>query len=733
MATIPSNGKCKVPLKLRIFLLLILYTISHSLAVSQITVHGKVVNKKGEPLPYINVMIENTISGTITDDNGAFSFTTSTTGDQFIIATCIGYEPAKKQITINKNLEHIEIILIESAVGISEVVITAGAIEARNDRKIAILTPLDIYTNSAAAADIAGAIQTLPGNQKPGNQTGLFVRGGDAAESSVIIDGMIVQNPFFSNVPGVSQRSRFSPFQFEGISFSSGGYSARYGQALSSILELNTNDLPDESTLYFGASMGGAAIGGIKRWKNAGMDFTGEYTNVTPFYKLANTNYEIFDVPEGGALSGRYVAKIKDKGLLKTYVKHDFYTEGTVVPDPFDAENSLKYKLKNQNTYFNSSYKHSTDRNQFFTGLSASYNKDNIKWGLLPAGNTDWRVQWRGELWRTITNKLNLISGLEIQKFSVEEIFDTLSHDFEEGQFATYLETEYKPWKKLAIKTGVRYQYSRLLKAQSLSPRFAMAFKTGKYSQVSVASGMFYQNPDNPYLLYGYRPEFQQAIHYIANFQRIANDRSLRLEGYYKDYNQLIRERNVTPLTYTPNQYRYLLGTIDNSGYGYAYGVDLFWRDKATITNFDYWITYSYIDTERLYENYMSKATPSFISDHNLNVLLKYFIVNWGVSLSSAYTYASGKPYYNPSSDEFLGDYSPSIHNVSFSMSYLATFGRWFSVIYLSVDNVFNRENVYGYRYSIDGQQRYDIRPAIDRWIFAGISLSLTQFSRDEL
>jgi hypothetical protein len=244
---------------------------------------------------------------------------------------------------------------------------------------------------------------------------------------------------------------------------------------------------------------------------------------------------------------------------------------------------------------------------------------------------------------------------------------------------------------------------------------------------------MYFQNPENTYLLYGYRPEFQQSIHYIANFQHIANDRTFRIEGYYKDYNQLIRERNTSSLVYNPNDYRPIEGIVDNSGSGYASGIDLFWRDKASITDFDYWITYSYIDTKRLYENYPGSATPPFISNHNLNVLLKYFITNWGLSINTAYTFASGKPYYNPSSEKFLGDYSPPINNVSLSISYLRAFGRWFSVIYLSVDNVFNWKNVYGYSYSSDGQECYEIRPAVDRWIFAGIILSLSQFNRDEL
>lgn len=700
---------------------------------AQVIVQGKVVNAKGVPLPYINVMIDNTLDGTITDENGLFYFTTNATGEQTLIITSIGYKTIQQAINLNTQQKGLEIVLVESALDIEEVVVTAGAIEARNDRKVALLTPLDIYTNAAAAADIVGAIQTLPGTHKVGNQTGIFVRGGDAGESKVIVDGMVVQNPFFSSVPGISQRSRFAPFQFNGISFSSGGYGADYGQALSSILELNTNDLPDESTLNLGAGMGGAAVSGIKRWENTGLEVTAEYTNVTPFYALAETNYDIIDIPEGAAFSGRYITKVKDKGIFKTFVKHDFYTEGITIPDPYVISNDIDFNMNNKNMYLNSSYRHTTEDNYFYTAFSLCHNRDKIDWGILPAGKTDWRIQWRGEFWHSFSEKIHLKTGLETQGFSVEQRYDTLQQDFNEGQFAIYAETEYKPSKKLAIKTGLRYQYSQLLQEQSLAPRLALAFKTGKHSQISLAGGMYYQNPGNNYLLYGYRLKFQQAVHYIANFQRIANGRSLRLEGYYKDYNQLIRERNVTANTYTPNEYRYLYGNIDNSGYGYAYGLDLFWRDKASITNFDYWITYSYIDTKRLYENYLNKATPAFISNHNLNLLLKYFIVSWGLSLNTSYTFASGKPYYNPASDDFLGDTGPPIHNIALSVSYLATIGRWFSVVYLSMDNIFNWKNIYGYRYSADGQQRYEILPAVDRWIFAGINLSLTQFSRDEL
>ncbi len=701
---------------------------------AQTLIRGEVKDQKGEPVTYAGVFIENTLDGSITDEEGNFSFTSNEKGLHRLVASIVGYETNYESVNLEGDTLEIPIVLKESKMMIDEVVVTAGTFEANNDRKVAILEPLDIYTNSAAGGDIVGAIQTLPGTQKVAQETGLFVRGGDASESSIVIDGMVVQNPFYSNVPGVSQRSRFMPFDFKGISFSSGGYSVRYDQALSSILELNTNDLPEKSNLNFNAGLAGLAASGSKRWENAAIEATGNYTNLGPFYSLVKTNYKVYDNPEGGGFSGRYMARVNENGIFKTLLKYDTYHNGITVPNPDSAGGEFDFGLKNRNMYFNSSYRHTLEKLSVFTAFSYSTNADDIDWGEeIKAGNDDWRIQGRGEIWYSLSGKLNLLGGIELQRFEVKRNYDTLQQSFNESQLGTYLEAEWKPSRRFAVKPGLRFGYSGLLGRNSLAPRIALALKTGKYGQVSLAGGIFYQNPDNRYLLYGYRPNFQHAVHYIANYQRICNDRSFRIEAYYKQYADLIRELGMADSNFSPNSYRPLYGAVDNSGKGYAGGVDLFWRDKASISNFDYWITYSYIDTRRLYGNFTNEATPGFISDHNFNILLKYFIMAWGVSVSTSYTYGSGRPYYNPEDTEFMHSRTPSINNVSLSISYLATFGPWFAVFYASVDNIFGWKNIYGYRYSSDGQQRYPVRPAIDRWIFFGANISLTQFSKDEL
>ncbi len=154
-------------------------------------------------------------------------------------------------------------------------------------------------------------------------------------------------------------------------------------------------------------------------------------------------------------------------------------------------------------------------------------------------------------------------------------------------------------------------------------------------------------------------------------------------------------------------------------------------KSLLVVMSFEEWL--SYINTKRLYKNFPAEATPDFISDHNLSLVTKYWIEKWSTMVSGTYSYASGKPYYNPANPVFLGDRTPDYHNLALQVSYLRSIGKWFTVFYLSVDNVMNRKNIFGYRYSADGQSRYPVQPAMFRTIFAGVNISLSKFDKDEL
>ena len=701
---------------------------------SQTTIKGVIKDKKGVEVPYATIFLSVNKEGGMTDEEGVYSITLKITGKDTIRVSSIGFDDFILPVDIENKEIVLNITMKEPVEYLDEVVITAGTIEANNERSVAVLKPLDIVTVAGGQGDIIGAIQTLPGVQRNGgDQTGLMVRGGDVNESTMIIDGTIAQNAFQSGAPGVSQRSRFNPFQFKGTSFSSGGYTARYGQALSAILDLQTNDLPEKDNVNFGANMAGISLSGSKLLdkKNA-IEYSGSYQNLQPFYGITPTNIKFYKVPQGGTFSTRWISKLDDnKGLFKMNFSRSFNKTGVEINNPAFPGSTINFNVQNENTYINSSFKYwASDKLKYFTAFSYSNNTDNLGFGTASIVRNDSRAQGRAELWYEFNNKFNVLAGSEIQRISYLEKFNAIVGAFDETMSAGYLEGEYKPFRKLAFKPGVRGEYSQLLAKGNIAPRLAMAYKTGAFSQISFAGGAFYQTASPNYLIQGYRPDFQNSNHYMLNYQIMKKNRVFRLEGYYKSYQQLIREKGVN---YTPNQFRFNFGELDNSGSGYAQGIDFFWRDKETVKGLDYWISYSYIDTKRLYQNYISKATPDYVSNHNLNIVAKYLVEKIQTNFSATYSFSSGRPYYNPNSPTFLTDRAPAFQNLALTASYLRTFKKIFAVFYLSFDNILNTKNVLGYRYSEDGTQRYPIIPPLYRSIFIGMNLSFSQFSQDEL
>jgi hypothetical protein len=725
-------------MKIKLLTLLLLIT---NATWAQSVISGRITDQKGAPVKGASVSLDNTIDGGTTDSTGHFQFSTDEKGAQNLIVTEATHITTGMPLNITGDIKNITLSMKTSMTNLNEVVITAGAFEASNDKNKSMLSTMDIVTTAGANADVVKAIQTLPGTQQQGTQTGLFVRGGDASEAAIIIDEMVVQNAFFSGAPGVATRSRFSPFQFKGVSFSSGGYSARYGQALSSVLELNTLDLPEKSTVNLGLNMAGVYGSGSKLWKNSGGEVSLSYNNLAPFYALANSNVTYDKVPEGINGSAKYAWKPNKDGLFKVMVNSSAFNSATTVPDPDSLNQQLHFGIKSQTYYTNVSYRQFfKERWSLYTAAAYSYNKDDIDYnsaysGPLKFKNTDNRTQFRLEGKYKWSSHFNLMAGAEVQHYAYEKAIDssgfTYKPNYTETNFAFYTEAEWSPSKKIAFRPGLRYEHSELLHQDVVAPRLSLAIRTGIYSQVALAGGVFYQNPDNLYLISGYRPKLQEAVHYIANYQWNKSDRTLRVEVYYKDYKELVRERVAS---FNPSQYRtYISDTVDNSGHGYAKGFELFWRDKKSIKNLDYWLSYSYIDTRRLYSNYLAEATPTFISNHNLNLISKYYIEKWQTQINMTYSYATGRPYYNQSNPSFLGDRTPDYHNLSFTVNYLTHVKKWFTVIYAGVDNITNRHNIFGYRYSADGSTRTEIKPALYRSFFVGVNFSLTEFNKDEL
>ena len=212
-------------------------------AAAQTTLSGRVYDNRKQPLRGVSVGIKDGYDGATTDSLGRYRFTTDEKGTQVIVASSIGFRKLEMPVDLKGGAMALDLTLREEVSEMNAVVITAGSFEASDRKKATVLNSLDIVTTASGNGDVTGALKTLPGAQQIGDKEGLFVRGGTAAETRAFIDGTVVNNFFYSSVPNVAQRGRFSPFIFKGTVFSTGGYSALYGQALSSAL-IHTASIP---------------------------------------------------------------------------------------------------------------------------------------------------------------------------------------------------------------------------------------------------------------------------------------------------------------------------------------------------------------------------------------------------------------------------------------------------------------------------------------------------------
>lgn len=706
---------------------------------SQTTLKGKVVDEKGKGLPGANVSMKGSYDGATADIDGNFQFKTSEKNEQIIIVTFVGYESHNQKVTLKLGVQELTIKMRETSNELNTVTVTAGSFEASDEKKTTLIKPIDMVTVAGSGYDVAQTMTLLtPGSQRNGESTGLFVRGGSAQESKVLIDGLTVQNAFNTPSPDVASRARFAPFQFKGFAFSTGGYSAQYGQALSAVLAMQTTDLATQSGYVVNLNLAQASLGYTQLSGNHSISGTIDYTNVAPLFAVYPQNIDWVKIPEGVNISTSYRLKPSVSENFKADIVYSNSASGLMFKNQEDNNKLTEFGIRNDNLLITSTYQKALDKEALWvlkSGASYSYNLDALKAGTTTLEKTEQRTQFRSTIIRSFEGNNNLLFGLEGHSANYDLLIDKTAtqentkynYSLNDNYGALFSESEFYITRKLAGRVGVRGEYSSLASGFNIAPRFSLSYKTGTYSQVSMAGGKFYQTPDYQYYYQNKTLQFENATHAVLNYQIIKNKRTFRVEGYYKNYDNLVREYPNKEGYFDVNPQRFPNGKTDNLGYGFAQGIDVFFRDSKTIKNGEIWANYSYCDSKRLFGNYLSEAQPMFVSNHNLNVIYKQFISKPTMTVSFTYSYNSGRPYYNPNNPNFLSERTPDIHNVSFGTNYLTNIKGHFMVIYLSVDNVLGTERIYNYRYSDDGKTRTSITPPANRMILIGTYITISK------
>ncbi len=719
----------------------------------QVNIGGKLTDTKGKPVSGVSIVLKNTYDGATTDSSGNFSFMSSEKGKKLLEATVIGFRTYEQEITIETDPIILNITMRELVTELKAVVLSAGTFVASDKNKGAVLSALDIVTTPSANADVTSAFKSLPGTQQVGESEGLFVRGGSATESKIYMDGNLVNNFFYTSTPGIATRGRFNPFLFKGTIFSSGGYSALYGQALSSVLILESKDMPERTQADLAISVLGVG-GGIQKLskdKKSSWGISYNYTNLLLGFAVNKQKQDFYQIPVYHQGDANFRIRTKN-GFIKYYGYISANKTGFRTGDIDSTVLKNAFSIDNVNTYQNINWRENFGRGwKFITGFSYSTNKDDINSELQNADNQK-QVITNPSFYAFKNFKLNnkaqyvqlryvlekKLGGLNVIRFgsdyfnSNERSTYTLysgtrfTETVKDNLVSVFAETDVFITNNLAAKLGARIEHSQIVDKWNIAPRVSVAYKFPDESQASFAYGLFYQNPEQKYLPTLASLNYSKAAHYIMQYQKLTNRRTFRVEAFYKKYTDLYK----TSTSATGREV-----ATNNNGFGDAKGLEFFYRDKKTFKNVDFWVSYSYLDTKRDYLNYPQAITPSFAANHTVALVVKKFVMPWKTGFNLSYNFATGRPYYYFAFDNLQGKYTIgdagktiNYNSMSFSVNYLPNLGKAdkkaFIVWVLGINNVLGQDQVFNYNYNNNGSRKEAVTPPSKRFIYIGCFLS---------
>ncbi|MDH4058882.1 MAG: TonB-dependent receptor, partial [Cyclobacteriaceae bacterium] len=395
----------------------------------QTKIWGTVSDQWGESIPGANVFLQNTYDGTTSGISGEFEFTTTETSTQILVVKFIGFKEYSQSLELKGGKLEVSVVLKEEVNQLDAVTISAGSFAASDESRRTIFKAVDIVTTAGATADIAGALNTLPGTQKVGETGRLFVRGGDGNETRTFIDGMLVMDAYGISAPNTPVRGRFLPFMFKGTSFSTGGYSAEYGQALSSALVLDSKDEESYSRTDIGLLSVGADVAHTQAWDRGSVAGKVQYTNVRPYFNLINQEIDWKVPPASLEASAAFRNKIGKQGIVKVFGNLNQSDYSLYDHDIDDPSITTLRDLINRYRYVNGFIKTSlTEKWGVRGGLSYTYTNNDMELGGIGMNETDKGLHGKVVFDGSLSDKVEVKAGGEIIHHQYVASVDTSSY-----------------------------------------------------------------------------------------------------------------------------------------------------------------------------------------------------------------------------------------------------------------------------------------------------------------
>jgi hypothetical protein len=698
---------------------------------------GDVRGADGAPVEGANVFLLETLEGALTGADGRFVVRTARTGAATLVVRRIGFKAV--QMPVQLPTPPLTITMTAEAATLAPVHIQAGRWTAGDERG-ATLTTLEVVTTPGAAANVNRAIQTLPGTQTVDEGTALFVRGGDYSETKVLLDGAVLLNTTQLRTPTGTFVGTVDPFLLDGIFFSSGGFGARYGNALSGIASLRTLGRPSRSSAT--ASIGLAAISGavaIALPKTLGVRGAANRLDLDPFIRLNGSPQRYDPPPVGHDLSGSAAWSYRPSGEIKLFALDQRSRLGIGVDEAsfggiFDVDAKSGTSIVTWRDLFggiasslSASLSRLTDTERFGAYRLATRLRSAQVSGMAerqPSGHAP-AIRVGGEWERTTSGFDGAIPtrGDDVGPgASVTPL--TSSGAGERG--ALFGESEWRLASRLGVIAGVRSDRSSLTGTATVDPRLSMSVAVHPTTTLTAAWGIYHQIPD-PML---FDREFgdpslppMRATQFVIGGQVDRGGRAARIELYakrYRDLALLTRDHDVVA-----------------GGTGTSRGADL-WLKGPLFAGIDGRLAWSVVSARRTDPVSGTVARAPFDITNSITALLER---RWLRSIMSsvAYRHATGRPFtpvigathdaardvWIPTYGPAMSDRLPAYHRLDVSASWFRQFNRSLQVVvFWSAANVLDRENVHAYRYTSDYTRRIPSRSIFSRSHYFGASIT---------
>jgi hypothetical protein len=691
-------------------------------------VRGRVQRPDGQPLNGVTIELFETEERTVTDSAGTFRLRTTWSGAAMLVARHVGDPPVAVELILPTD----SALVVTLPKGVRR--LAAFTVQPAGEFRLAAsttaepLSPIDIVQTPGAAANVARALQIAPGVSNVDEGTGLFVRGGDATETRVLVDDVVMLSPArFSNPTG-HVSATLNPFLLSNATLSAGAFGAAYGNALSGVVRMETAGRPTRHSGSLSASIGNVSANtALALSPRLGVRLLASINNLAPLAAAFGEAQPYDPPPRGGdaALTMEYATSAHSRLRLFTVRQQQEFgvgaadvtgnagyaattTEGLTVLSWRDTSSQWRPSVSVGRSRF--------DRDERLTGLdlTTSLAADHVV----------------ASLRRAPGHRVVVAVGVEHERFTAA--YSGTSTGESSTWFAVRTPTRRTGlhaelvWRLLPnaqLTAGVRGDRSDFTQRTTADPRLALALQRGRWGIVASA-GAYSQIPE-PILV---RQAVAVPMHVTQATLALEHGDSsglhVRTEGYVRRWRSLSQ--------FTPS-----FG-ITGNGVGDAIGVDseLRWAfgERANTR-----LVWSVLDARRT-EAATGVLAPAPMSiTHTVAWLTQREIRR--VSLGTALRYATGRPFTDivgRTMPVAVGDIAqpvfggpnaarlPGYWRSDLSVSWLLTRKNApTSVLWASISNVFDRRNVMRYTWDTEYTVRSPVRSPFNRSIYVGATLLL--------